>query len=34
MSKGRVVRELRRGTARREEIMVASEGIERAGVSE
>jgi erythritol transport system ATP-binding protein len=33
MSKGRVVREVPRGTASREEIMVASEGIERAGVS-
>jgi erythritol transport system ATP-binding protein len=32
MSKGKVVREFRRGTARREEIMVASEGIERAEV--
>jgi erythritol transport system ATP-binding protein len=33
MSKGRVVREVPRGSASREEIMVASEGIERAGVS-
>jgi erythritol transport system ATP-binding protein len=32
LSKGRVVREFRRGTASREEIMVASEGIDRAGV--
>jgi len=32
MSKGRVVRALRRGGASREEIMVASEGIEREGV--
>jgi erythritol transport system ATP-binding protein len=31
MSKGSVVRELRRGTATREEIMQASEGLERAG---
>jgi erythritol transport system ATP-binding protein len=33
MAKGRIVRELRRGSATREEIMVASEGLERAGVS-
>jgi erythritol transport system ATP-binding protein len=32
MSKGRVVREFRRGSASREEIMMASEGIDRAGV--
>jgi erythritol transport system ATP-binding protein len=33
LAKGKVVREVARGHARREEIMVASEGIERAGVS-
>jgi erythritol transport system ATP-binding protein len=32
LSKGTVVREFRRGSAGREEIMVASEGLERAGV--
>jgi erythritol transport system ATP-binding protein len=36
MSKGRVVREMRRGTATREEIMAASEGMtqeDRAGAT-
>jgi erythritol transport system ATP-binding protein len=33
LAKGKIVREVRRGHASREEIMIASEGLERAGVS-